>query len=67
MKKLSEDLISASSSRQKYKFILYSGHDDSLLGIMSALERPLEFNPPYASFISFELYKNNNEYFVKVF
>lgn len=38
-------------------FILYSGHDISLLALMSALGAPLKLNPPYASHISIRLFK----------
>lgn len=65
--KLSQNLQAASSGKMTYKYILYSGHDDSLLGIMSAFNEPLRENPPYASHIDFELYQDNNEYSVRVF
>lgn len=65
--KLRQDIQSASSGKMTYKYMLYSGHDDSLLGLMSALDAPLSENPPYAAHIDFELYKEREEYSVKVF
>jgi acid phosphatase len=65
--RLSQDLQAASNGKMTYKYMLYSGHDDSLLGIMSALDEPLSENPPYASHIDFELYQDNNQYSVRVF
>jgi len=67
LKKLCQDIQSASSGKMTYKYILYSGHDDSLLGLMSALDAPLSENPPYASHIDFELYQDDSKYSVKIF
>ncbi|MFZ2957561.1 MAG: histidine phosphatase family protein [Candidatus Ozemobacteraceae bacterium] len=67
MKTLSSDMQAVVDGKQKHKYILYSGHDDSILGIMSYLNKPLENNPPYASHIEFELYQDGSNYFVKTF
>jgi len=65
--KLKTDMdIAVKNNTPHFNYILYSGHDDSILGIMSALNVPLANNPPYASHIDFELYKDNNDYMVKV-
>jgi hypothetical protein len=48
------------------RFVLYSAHDTNLLGIMSALRVPLEYHPAYASHISFQLFQENNSYYVKI-
>ncbi|MFA6076149.1 MAG: histidine-type phosphatase [Negativicutes bacterium] len=66
LSQLNADFRSAAAGTQQYSYILYSGHDTALCGIMSALGKPLAINPPYASHIDFELYKNDSNYFVKV-
>jgi len=63
---LKDDMMKAVQDKQQYKYILYSGHDSSILPVMSALGVPLDFNPPYASNVCFELYKDGDNYFVKV-
>ncbi|MBP7635135.1 histidine-type phosphatase [Candidatus Ozemobacteraceae bacterium] len=65
--KLGEDMRAAADGKQKYRYILYSGHDDSILGLMSALGSPLGNNPPYASHVDFELYRDGGAYAVKTF
>lgn len=67
LRTLSSDLQAVVDGKQKYRYILYSGHDDSILGLMSALDEPLENNPPYGSHIEFELYRDGTDYFVKTF
>ncbi|MCP4181213.1 MAG: histidine phosphatase family protein [bacterium] len=63
---LQKNMQKVIDSKQEYKYILYSGHDSSILPVMSALGVPLKLNPPYASHIDFELYKNETEYYVEV-
>ncbi len=65
--KLDADLRAAAEGKQKYRYILYSGHDDSILGLMSALGKPLENSPPYASHVEFELYRDGERHTVKTF
>jgi acid phosphatase len=43
----------------KLKFAYYSGHDVTICGVMSALGVPLNIDPHYASYLSFELYENS--------
>ena len=66
LSQLNTDFQLAADGKQPYKYILYSGHDTTICGIMSALGKPLQINPPYASHVDFELYKNGSDYFVKV-
>lgn len=65
--KLSKDLQSAAEGKHQYKYILYSGHDISIVAVMNALGCPPAKNPPYASHLAFELYQDNSEYLIKVF
>lgn len=64
--KLKKDMEDVKAEKQMYKYILYSGHDSSILPVMSALKVPLEMNPPYASHIDFEMYKDGDDYYVRV-
>jgi acid phosphatase len=64
--RMMEDFNLAVGRRQPCRFILYSGHDDSLIAVMSCLNAPLDENPPYASHIDFELYRDDLLYRVKV-
>jgi len=64
--KLRDDMQKTINNTQQYKYILYSGHDSSILPVMSALGVPLDLNPPYASHIDFELYREDNSYYVQV-
>ncbi|MBF0543947.1 MAG: histidine-type phosphatase [Candidatus Riflebacteria bacterium] len=64
--KLKDEMERVLNGKQEYKFFLYSGHDTSILPVMSALGVPLDMNPPYASHIDFELYIDNGKHFVKV-
>ncbi len=66
LEKLITDLEKAIEDKQPYKYILYSAHDSTILPVMSAIGLPLEYTPPYASNISFELYNSNNDYFVNM-
>lgn len=65
--KLNTDFQDAAEGRQKYKYLLYSGHDISIVAMMNALGAPLNENPPYASHLDFELYQSNTDYTVKIF
>lgn len=58
MKNNIENVISKNSSR---KFFLYSAHDVTILGLLSLLGVPLDFNPPYASHVSIMLFEDRQE------
>lgn len=49
------------------KFVLFSAHDSTILGVMSFMGVSLNENPHYASDVKFELYKEGKQqYFVKL-
>ena len=64
--KLIDDMQKVPIEKQQYKYILYSGHDSSILPVMSAIGDPLDTTPPYASHLDFELYKNSSNYYIKI-
>ncbi len=49
----------ASSNESSLKYVLLSGHDSSILALMSALEVPLDVPPPYASQVNITLYETS--------
>jgi len=61
-----EHMQQAVKGRDEYRFVLYSGHDSTVLPVMAALGVPLDTAPPYASNICFELYRDTEKYHVKV-
>jgi hypothetical protein len=50
------------------KYLLFSAHDDTLMNVLSALGDPQDKQPPYASDLSFLLYRKDNgpDYFVRL-
>lgn len=60
--KMQEKINSINNSHKSNTadFILYSGHDISLLAFLSVIGAPAEINPPYASHISVRLFKKIN-------
>ena len=63
---LKTNLQQAVENKQPYKYILYSAHDSTVMPVISAIGAPLDATPPYASNLSFELFKTNDNYFVNV-
>jgi lysosomal acid phosphatase len=66
LEKLIKDMQNIIDNKQSYKYLLYSGHDSSILPVMSAIGAPLDTTPPYASHLDFELYKNSTNYYIKI-
>jgi acid phosphatase len=57
----------ASQHKTPLKYILFSGHDDTILSLLSALHDPQTIRPKYASDVNFLLYQNEKGgYYVKV-
>eukprot|EP00815_Leptocylindrus_aporus_P002306 CAMPEP_0116049898 /NCGR_PEP_ID=MMETSP0322-20121206/69_1 /TAXON_ID=163516 /ORGANISM="Leptocylindrus danicus var. apora, Strain B651" /LENGTH=484 /DNA_ID=CAMNT_0003532365 /DNA_START=225 /DNA_END=1679 /DNA_ORIENTATION=- len=48
-------------NEQKYKFLLYSGHDDTLIALLASLEIWDGAWPPYASMFVIEIYKKDGD------
>jgi lysosomal acid phosphatase len=63
---LGVNLQKAVDNKQTYKYILYSAHDSTVMPVISAIGVPLDSTPPYASNISFELFKTDENYYVNV-
>jgi lysosomal acid phosphatase len=64
---MTKNLENAATKKAPYKLTYYSGHDITLLPLMSLLGVSLDKSPGYASHLQIELYeKNNTSYTVKV-
>jgi hypothetical protein len=67
LKTIVTDLQNSITHKKPYKMYYYSGHDITLLPLMSLIGAPLAQAPGYASHMIFALYRNdNNHYFIKV-
>ncbi len=62
-----QNLQDRSNAASDYKMVYYSGHDLTILGIMSLLGSPLNEQPKFVANIEIELYKDtDSNYSVKV-
>lgn len=58
---------SAIKQKTNLKYVLYSAHESSILGVMNTLDSPLSKIPAYADRLNFSLMKTkNNMYYVKI-
>lgn len=67
LSQITAHLKQASLEQTKLKFVLYSGHDSTILSLMSAMGIPMDTQPPYASNLNFSLYRTaTGENIVKI-
>lgn len=59
-------LKKAVSHQTHLKYVLFSGHDSSIMSVMSTLGTPLNKLPPYASHLNFALFQNGKNYYIKI-
>lgn len=57
------DIVHANSP---LKYILFSGHDSSIMAVMNTLGSPVNKIPGYASDLNFSLWQDGDKYYVKV-
>lgn len=55
------------NNKSNLRYVLFSGHDTTLLTLMSTLGVPLDKMPHYASRLNVSLYDDNGKYYVKVY
>lgn len=60
-------LEQAIQKKSSLKYVLFSGHDTSILSVMNTLGTPLEKLPEFAARLNFSLYKNGDNYYVKIY
>ena len=57
----------ARQHKTKLKYVLFSGHDSTIMCVLNTLGAPLINDvPPYASDLNFSLYQNADNYYVKI-
>lgn len=61
---LINEFIDAKNQNNEVGFSYYSGHDASILNILAGLQLDVNFEPPFASTLIFQLITQDNEYFV---
>lgn len=60
-------LQNASSGNLPLKYVLFSGHDTTIMSLLSSLHAPLHYVPNYASDLKFILFeKEENNYYVQI-
>ena len=62
---LTDLMEKAIEGKSEYKFVLYSAHDTTMLPVLSAIGAPQDNQVPYASNVSFELYRNESGHYMK--
>jgi lysosomal acid phosphatase len=64
---IAEKFARASAHKTMLKYILFSAHDGTILGVLSALHHPQADTPEYASDLNFLLFKNSSgNFYVRV-
>lgn len=63
---VSNAMQDAIQRKSPLKYILFSGHDATIMAVMTTLGSPLHTIPHYASDLNFSLWKNNNDYYITV-
>ncbi len=61
LKEINNYLSTAAKGENQLKYVLFSAHDSTILGLMSGLKSPLAKSPPYASDVKFLLFKETNK------
>jgi len=56
----------ASDKKTPLKYVLFLGHDVSIMSVMTTLGQPLEKMPPYASRLNFSLFQDNDKQYIKI-
>ncbi|MBM3857752.1 MAG: histidine-type phosphatase [Verrucomicrobia bacterium] len=60
---ISHRLKEASEKKSALKYILYSGHDSTIMSLLAAMGLPVEEIPHYASDLNILLYENSDHHF----
>lgn len=67
LKTISSYLEQASQQKTPLKYVLFSGHDSTIMSLMTELHMPLTVKPPYGANLNFALFKTSeNHFLVKV-
>jgi hypothetical protein len=64
---ISHYLHTGQEQTTKLKYVLLSGHDSSIMSVLSAMQAPVSTWPPYASDVNFLLFETpDKKYYVKI-
>jgi len=67
LKTIASYLKSASKQTTSLKYVLFSGHDSTIMSLMTVMQSPLTIKPPYGANLNFSLFKTStNHYWVKI-
>jgi len=66
LNRITSNLQNIAEGKEHYKMYLYSGHDITILPLMALLGKPMKEDPKYAANLVLELYKDGNQYSIKV-
>ncbi|MBA2653485.1 MAG: histidine-type phosphatase [Gammaproteobacteria bacterium] len=66
LKRVDQYFNLAANNKTPLKYILYVGHDSSIMSVMNTLGTPLSKIPPYASHINFLLFERNKINYMRV-
>lgn len=66
LKQIDSYMRAAQKNQTPLKFVLFSAHDDTIMGLLSALKAPVLTHVPYSSDLKFMLFKDNHDYYVKI-
>lgn len=63
LSEIAHRLEQAAEKKSSLKYVLYSGHDTSIMSLLSAMNIPIKEIPHYASDLNVALYENENHHF----
>lgn len=67
LKTIRSYMIQASKQKTPLKYVLFSGHDSSIMSLMTEMQVPLTVKPSYGADLNFSLYKtSSHQMLVKV-
>lgn len=66
LKTIARYLEQASKQKTSLKYVLFSGHDSTIMSLMTTMQLPLTIKPPYGANLNFALFKTGNTMLVRV-
>lgn len=66
LKVIADYFQNATEGKSKLRYVLFSAHDTTISGLMSILRDPVDARPPYSSDLSFALFKDGDQYKVRM-
>ena len=66
LRAVADYLKQASDGKSPLKYVLFSGHDSSIMSVMNTLGTPLDKMPRYASHLNFALFNDDKKQYLKI-